>query len=80
MKFDIFCEIQKAKPWPKNHEAVLLRETLEQAEAADKAGFDTWWQVEHHAATILPGMPPITMSIAGSILNIMPAPPRPRGA
>lgn len=50
MKFDIFCEIQKAKPWPENHEPTLFRETLEQAEAADKAGFDTWWQVEHHAA------------------------------
>lgn len=50
MKFDIFCEIQKAKPWPKDHEAVLFRETLEQAVAADDAGFDTWWQVEHHAA------------------------------
>jgi len=50
MKFDVFCEIQKAKPWPRDHEAVLLRETLEQAEAADKAGFDTWWQVEHHSA------------------------------
>ena len=50
MKFDIFCEIQKAKPWPKDHEATLFRETLEQGEAADRAGFDTWWQVEHHAA------------------------------
>jgi len=50
MKFDIFCEIQMARPWPKNHEAQLFRETLEQAEAADAAGFDTWWQVEHHAA------------------------------
>lgn len=50
MKFDIFCEIQKAKPWPKDHEAALFRETLEQAEAADRAGFDTWWQVEHHSA------------------------------
>jgi alkanesulfonate monooxygenase SsuD/methylene tetrahydromethanopterin reductase-like flavin-dependent oxidoreductase (luciferase family) len=50
MKFDIFCEIQKAKPWPKDHEATLFRETLAEAEAADKAGFDTWWQVEHHSA------------------------------
>lgn len=50
MKFDIFCEIQKAKPWPENHEQVLFQETLDQAEAADRAGFDTWWQVEHHAA------------------------------
>ena len=34
MKFDIFCEIQKAKPWPKDHERVLFHETIEQAEAA----------------------------------------------
>jgi alkanesulfonate monooxygenase SsuD/methylene tetrahydromethanopterin reductase-like flavin-dependent oxidoreductase (luciferase family) len=50
MKFDIFCEIQRAKPWPADHEASLFRETLQQAEAADVAGFDTWWEVEHHSA------------------------------
>lgn len=50
MKFDIFCEIQKARPWPENHEAVLFQETIEQARAADVAGFDTWWEVEHHSA------------------------------
>jgi len=50
MKFDIFCEIQRAKPWPKDHEAALFRETIEQAEDADKAGFDVWWEVEHHSA------------------------------
>lgn len=50
MKFDIFCEIQKAKPWPADHEQVLFHETIDQAVAADRAGFDTWWQVEHHAA------------------------------
>ncbi|MBL9009685.1 MAG: LLM class flavin-dependent oxidoreductase [Alphaproteobacteria bacterium] len=50
MKFDIFCEIQRAEPWPADHEASLFRETLEQAEAADAAGFDVWWEVEHHSA------------------------------
>ncbi len=50
MKFDIFCEIQRAEPWPADHEASLFRETIEQAEAADRAGFDVWWEVEHHSA------------------------------
>ena len=50
MKFDIFCEIQNAKPWPADHEQVLFHETIDQAVAADRAGFDTWWQVEHHAS------------------------------
>ena len=50
LKFDIFCEIQRAEPWPADHEASLFRETLEQAEAADAAGFDVWWEVEHHSA------------------------------
>lgn len=51
MKFDIFCEIQRAFPWGGGQdEASLFREILEQAEAADKAGFVTWWQVEHHGA------------------------------
>lgn len=50
MKFDIFCEIQRAEPWPKDHEVSLFDDTLEQAEEADKAGFDVWWEVEHHSA------------------------------
>jgi alkanesulfonate monooxygenase SsuD/methylene tetrahydromethanopterin reductase-like flavin-dependent oxidoreductase (luciferase family) len=50
VKFDIFCEIQTAKPWPPEHERVILTDTLEQARAADRAGFEVWWQVEHHGA------------------------------
>lgn len=50
MKLDIFCEIQKSRPWQANHERTLFQETLEQARAADAHGFDTWWQVEHHGA------------------------------
>jgi alkanesulfonate monooxygenase SsuD/methylene tetrahydromethanopterin reductase-like flavin-dependent oxidoreductase (luciferase family) len=50
MKFDIFCEIQRAKPFGPDHEATLFRDTIEEAKAADAAGFDTWWQVEHHSA------------------------------
>ena len=50
MKFDIFCEIQRAKPWEENHELALLQDTLDQAQQADRCGFDIWWQVEHHGA------------------------------
>ena len=50
MKFDIFCEIQIAKPWPPEHERQILMDTVEQARAADRAGFEVWWQVEHHGA------------------------------
>lgn len=50
MKLDIFCEIQKAFPWKADDEAGLFAEILGQARAADEAGFDTWWQVEHHGA------------------------------
>jgi len=50
VKFDIFCEIQLAKPFPPNHEQKLLADTIEEARAADQAGFDIWWQVEHHGA------------------------------
>lgn len=50
MKFDIFCEIQRAKPWPADHEASLFEDTLQQAQSADAAGFDVWWEVEHHSA------------------------------
>ncbi|MBU1377590.1 MAG: LLM class flavin-dependent oxidoreductase [Alphaproteobacteria bacterium] len=50
MKFDIFCEIQRPYPWNGRDEASLFQEILAHARAADVAGFDTWWQVEHHGA------------------------------
>jgi len=51
MKFDVFCEIQRAFPWAKgDDEASLFREIIEQAKAAEAAGFEIWWQVEHHGA------------------------------
>jgi alkanesulfonate monooxygenase SsuD/methylene tetrahydromethanopterin reductase-like flavin-dependent oxidoreductase (luciferase family) len=50
MKFDVFCEIQRAFPWNGKDEASLFREVLAEAKAAEAAGFDIWWQVEHHGA------------------------------
>ena len=50
MKFDVFCEIQRAFPWNGADEASLFHELLVQAKAAEAAGFDIWWQVEHHGA------------------------------
>ena len=50
MKFDMFCEIQRAFPWSGSDEADLFKETLAQARAADGADFETWWQVEHHGS------------------------------
>jgi len=49
MKFDMFYEVQLARPWPPDHERVLYRNTLEQARLADRLDFSTWWQVEHNA-------------------------------
>jgi len=50
MKFDLFCEIQRAFPWGDRQEADLFAEIIAQAKAADECGFETWWQVEHHGA------------------------------
>lgn len=50
MKFDVFCEIQRAFPWHGKDEASLFQEILSQARAAEAAGFETWWQVEHHGS------------------------------
>jgi alkanesulfonate monooxygenase SsuD/methylene tetrahydromethanopterin reductase-like flavin-dependent oxidoreductase (luciferase family) len=49
MKFDMFYEFQKAKPWPQEHERLVIEESIEQARVADEVGFEIWWQVEHHA-------------------------------
>jgi len=50
MKFDVFCEIQRAYPWHGADEASLFAEIIAQAKAAEAAGFEIWWQVEHHGA------------------------------
>ena len=51
MKFDIFCEIQRAFPWRADEsDGSLIFDTLDQARAADRAGFEIWWQVEHHGS------------------------------
>lgn len=50
MKFDVFCEIQRAFPWNGKDELGLFAEVLAQARAAEAAGFDIWWEVEHHGA------------------------------
>lgn len=50
MKFDVFCEIQRAFPWNGETESSLFREIIAQAQAAEAAGFEIWWQVEHHGA------------------------------
>lgn len=49
MKFDMFNEVQSVKPWGADHEQRTYRDTIEQARAADRYGFETWWQVEHNA-------------------------------
>lgn len=62
MKLDIFCEVQQSKPWKDGYQKTLFDDTLAQAEAADAAGFDTWWQVEHH------GSPEFSYSSAPEIM------------
>src|SRR4051812_49788310 len=48
MKFGIFYEHQLPRPWEGGQEHRILHEALEQIELADKLGFDTVWEVEHH--------------------------------
>jgi alkanesulfonate monooxygenase SsuD/methylene tetrahydromethanopterin reductase-like flavin-dependent oxidoreductase (luciferase family) len=50
VKFDIFCEIQRAGISTPEEERRLLADTIEEARMADGNGFDVWWQVEHHGA------------------------------
>jgi alkanesulfonate monooxygenase SsuD/methylene tetrahydromethanopterin reductase-like flavin-dependent oxidoreductase (luciferase family)/putative sterol carrier protein len=48
MRFGIFYEHQLPRPWREDAEHRLLQDALEQIEIADRAGFDTVWEVEHH--------------------------------
>lgn len=62
MKFDIFCEIQRTGISTPEQERTLIADSLEEARAADRAGFDVWWQVEHH------GSPEFSYSAAPEVL------------
>lgn len=48
MRFGIFYEHQCPRPWDDGKEARIIRESLEQVQLADKLGFDTVWEVQHH--------------------------------
>ena len=48
MKFGIFYEHQLPRPWDDGSEHKLFKDALEQIELADKLGFHTAWEVEHH--------------------------------
>ena len=48
MRFGIFYEHQLPRPWGDDGEHRLLHDALEQIEIADRVGFDSVWEVEHH--------------------------------
>src|SRR5437667_348038 len=50
MKFGLFHQMQFPKPWPagEHTDYRIHWDTLEEAERAEQAGFDTFWLTEHH--------------------------------
>lgn len=50
MIFDLFNELQRPGPFSPDHEHRALFDGIEQAKAADRAGFGCWWMVEHHGS------------------------------
>ena len=51
MKFDLLYELQIPKPHDERSEWRCYHEALEQIELADRLGYDTVWEVEHHFLT-----------------------------
>src|SRR5881296_3817798 len=51
MKFDLLYELQAPKPHDERSEYRCYHEALEQIELADRLGYDTVWDVEHHFLT-----------------------------
>jgi alkanesulfonate monooxygenase SsuD/methylene tetrahydromethanopterin reductase-like flavin-dependent oxidoreductase (luciferase family) len=51
MKFDLLYELQMPKPHDERSEYRCYHEALAQIELADRLGFDTVWEVEHHFLT-----------------------------
>ncbi|NKZ06607.1 LLM class flavin-dependent oxidoreductase [Actinomadura latina] len=48
MRFGLFYEHQLPRPWSDGQELRLYQDALDQAEIADRVGFDCVWAVEHH--------------------------------
>src|SRR5919108_1460249 len=48
MRFGLFYELQLPRPWGDGAERRVVAEALEQIELADRLGFDSVWEVEHH--------------------------------
>ena len=48
MRFGLFYEHQVPKPWEEGDERRVMEEALEEAELADRLGFECFWLVEHH--------------------------------
>jgi alkanesulfonate monooxygenase SsuD/methylene tetrahydromethanopterin reductase-like flavin-dependent oxidoreductase (luciferase family) len=48
MRFGLFYEHQLPRPWAEQSEEQLIEHALEQIELADKLGFHSVWEVEHH--------------------------------
>jgi alkanesulfonate monooxygenase SsuD/methylene tetrahydromethanopterin reductase-like flavin-dependent oxidoreductase (luciferase family) len=48
MRFGLFYEHQLPRPWAEGLEQRLFQDALDQVELADRLGFDTVWEVEHH--------------------------------
>jgi alkanesulfonate monooxygenase SsuD/methylene tetrahydromethanopterin reductase-like flavin-dependent oxidoreductase (luciferase family) len=51
MKFDLLYELQMPKPHDVDSEWRCYHQALEQIELADRLGYDTVWEVEHHFLT-----------------------------
>src|SRR5213080_3311766 len=51
MKFDLLYELQAPKPHDERSEYRCYQEALAQIELADRLGYDTVWEVEHHFLT-----------------------------
>jgi alkanesulfonate monooxygenase SsuD/methylene tetrahydromethanopterin reductase-like flavin-dependent oxidoreductase (luciferase family) len=48
LRFALFCEIPVPRPWDDDSERRAYHQTIEQALAAEKWGWDAFWTVEHH--------------------------------
>ena len=48
MRFALFYEIPVARPWTADSERIAYHNTIEQAVAGERFGWDAFWTVEHH--------------------------------
>src|SRR2546425_7721475 len=72
MKFGLGQFTLQIPPWDRRDHAQLYADTLELAQVAERAGFDSFWLAEHHGASdgYIPALLPFLSAVAAKTTRL----------